>query len=733
MTETPPKDLDWRDFNNATNAADTPPKRQKKIDADEIKARLLGNLESTLHSLFPFGKIEGKHFVIGDVLGTDGDSLKITLKGKYKGCWKDFENGQGGDIFALFAGVFSLDPQKDFKKLLERISEWLGDPVQFYREAVYKDTSAGSTAQRGAPVDTLGMWADKFDYFDINGNLIACVYKYLTEKGKTFRCWNVIDRKWTAPDPRPLFNLPGIKNADLVFLVEGEKCANALIERGYCATTLIGGSKNPIEKTDLTPLLGKIVCVWPDNDTGGKEYAEAIIQKLHEIGVETIKLLIPPESASAKWDVADAYEEGFDVPTYIETAIDGIGYSFEPPKIRVRSIGEMMDDTTPMPPDVVGPRILGPGDIGVLAGAPKVGKSAIILSAAMHWAAGLPFIGMTVDKPLKIVYMQAEIGYFFLRERIREFYPELANNPLVRENLVVSDKFHHCLNDEGKDEFVKRGLTAFKSALPDMMIIDPLRNVFYSERENATENDNTAMIEFLRDGVIDVQQRINPDMAMWLLHHLNKINTKALEEALFNAISGGGSLRGYYTAGVVAYQPDINMPEIKLCFELRNGPPIPPKLIIKKGHQWVELSPEERHLIEKKQERKNKVAHDKRREKIIEILHKEALDNGKLYVRSSFASTFSRKYGLGSQATINRAVGEMLNDSTVKITDQGQIYGQDATNSKHGYMVVEDMFIKVDGKRTRVLPTHFLTDNNSITKEVENPHAWVYRDREEKS
>lgn len=731
MTDSPPTDLDWRDFNNAPEAL---PKSSKKIDAEDIKAQLLSSLESTLHSLYPYGKIEGKHFVIGDVRGTEGQSLKIDLKGQYKGCWKDFDSGEGGDIFSLFAAVFNIDAKKDFKKLLERISEWLGDPVQFYREAVYKDRSAGSTAQRGAPEDTLGMWVAKYNYYDKDGNLIACVYKYILENGKkTFRCWDVRERKWKAPDPRPLYNLPGINDADLVFLVEGEKCADALIAVGYCATTLIGGSQNPIEKTDLSPLLGKIVCIWPDNDESGKKYAENMVKHLQEMGVETIKLLIPPQNAPGKWDVADAYEEGFDVPAFIETAVDGVGYSFEPPKIRVRSIGEMLDDITPMPPDVIGPRILGPGDIGVLAGAPKVGKSALILSAAMHWAAGLPFLGMTVDKPLKIIYMQAEIGYFFLRERVREFYPELANNPLVRDNLVVSDKFHHCLNEEGKDEFVKRGLTAFKNALPDMMIIDPLRNVFYSERENANENDNTAMIEFLRDGVLDVQRRINPDMAMWLLHHLNKINTKALEEALFNAISGGGSLRGFYTAGIVFYQPDIHMPELKLCFELRNGPSIPPKLIVKKGHEWVELSPEERHLAERKQERKNKVANDKRREKIIEILHKEALDKGKLYVRTSFASTFSRKYGLGSQATINRTIGEMLNDSTIKITDQDQLYGQDATNSKHGYMVVEDLFITIDGKKTRVLPTHFLTDNNSITKDVENPHVWVYRDGEEKS
>lgn len=36
---------------------------------------------------------------------------------------------------------------------------------------------------------------------------------------------------WRAPDPRPLYNLPAITQSSLVVLVEGEKCADALILR----------------------------------------------------------------------------------------------------------------------------------------------------------------------------------------------------------------------------------------------------------------------------------------------------------------------------------------------------------------------------------------------------------------------------------------------------------------------------------------------------------------------
>jgi putative DNA primase/helicase len=107
----------------------------------------------------------------------------------------------------------------------------------------------------------------------VAGNLIACVYRYDTPDGKEFRPWDVKARRHKAPDPRPLYNRPGIVKADRVVLVEGEKCADALIAKGICATTAMNGANAPIEKTDWSPLAGKHVLIWPDNDEAGKAYA----------------------------------------------------------------------------------------------------------------------------------------------------------------------------------------------------------------------------------------------------------------------------------------------------------------------------------------------------------------------------------------------------------------------------------------------------------------------------
>ena len=59
------------DFNDA---ADLIPPRH---DKDEIRSRLLDQLESVLLYLFPRGKRRGSQFYIGNLQGAPGDSLVI--------------------------------------------------------------------------------------------------------------------------------------------------------------------------------------------------------------------------------------------------------------------------------------------------------------------------------------------------------------------------------------------------------------------------------------------------------------------------------------------------------------------------------------------------------------------------------------------------------------------------------------------------------------------------------
>ena len=95
-------------------------------------------------------------------------------------------------------------------------------------------------------------------------------------------------------------------------LVEGEKCANALMGVGIIATTAMGGAATAIDKTDWSPLAGKTVAVWPDHDAAGAKYADAVITKLRSIGAQVRRVTVPTDKPK-KWHAADAVAEGFDI------------------------------------------------------------------------------------------------------------------------------------------------------------------------------------------------------------------------------------------------------------------------------------------------------------------------------------------------------------------------------------------------------------------------------------
>ena len=89
-------------------------------------------------------------------------------------------------------------------------------------------------------------------------------------------------------------------------------------------------------------------------------------------------------------------------------------------ELPTRKLSEFLDDTSPMPEDLISPRVLTPGGMLVLGGAPKVGKSDFLINLLLHMAAGVPFLGFAPRRPMRIFYLQAEIQYHYLLRTIAE-------------------------------------------------------------------------------------------------------------------------------------------------------------------------------------------------------------------------------------------------------------------------------------------------------------------------
>ncbi len=107
------------------------------------------------------------------------------------------------------------------------------------------------------------------------------------------------------PEPRPLYNLQVVREAETVYVVEGEKAADALIAVGLVATTSAGGSR-AAKCTDWAPLAGKRVFVLPDNDAPGRKYASDVVKLLQQLAPPPAVSLVALPDLPDKGDAFDS-------------------------------------------------------------------------------------------------------------------------------------------------------------------------------------------------------------------------------------------------------------------------------------------------------------------------------------------------------------------------------------------------------------------------------------------
>jgi hypothetical protein len=77
------------------------------IDFDRITDALAARVDEIVPELYPAARREGREWLIGDMDGSPGQSLRITRHGAYAGRWKDFNptGREKGDLLHLVAHV----------------------------------------------------------------------------------------------------------------------------------------------------------------------------------------------------------------------------------------------------------------------------------------------------------------------------------------------------------------------------------------------------------------------------------------------------------------------------------------------------------------------------------------------------------------------------------------------------------------------------------------------------
>ncbi len=115
---------------------------------------------------------------------------------------------------------------------------------------------------------------------------------------------------------------------------------------------------------------------------------------------------------------------------------------------------------------------------------------------------------------------------------------------------------------------------------------------------------------------------------------------------------------------------------------------------------------------------------------ILELISNEAY-RGEVYTAASFAKCFEGKFGLGSDRSIRERISNLAMIGHIKFFKKCDEYGLSNTRSKHGYLCVKDMELKIaENQYVLVKPDYYLVPNNGATLPVENRDVWVLHNSE---
>ena len=292
---------------------------KKRPSFAQVKSAALRNIDKVLAHWLPNGKRVdgGKEYTAPNPTRTDkrAGSLKISIS---KGTWSDFATGdKGGDLIDLVRYIDGGTDVEACNKLADLLGvtadsapakpapakskapEWIAIapiPAEAMNKCPVKHR------QHGAPSK---VWI----YSDDKDQPLMALYRFdlgPDEDGRPKKVFapltwckrsdgETTQWRWQGlPEPRPLLRLNELAlRADApVVLCEGEKAADAAADLmpSHVATCWPNGS-NSWHKADLTPLKGRNVLLWPDNDDSGAACMDAVAHKLREIGAGSVRFI----------------------------------------------------------------------------------------------------------------------------------------------------------------------------------------------------------------------------------------------------------------------------------------------------------------------------------------------------------------------------------------------------------------------------------------------------------
>jgi len=274
----------------------------------------------------------------------------VSHSGPKAGQFYDFERQEGGGLLKLISRELKLDSReaKSWAGEFLGIASEIRLPAHFQKPAISYEKESDWVSVKPDPK----VPAPKFEeqgklsyyykeimrhpYHDERGNLLYYVTRLQDKNNPSRKITpplsygyfknNTEQLSWERRGykgengKKPLYNLHHLREKPLapVLIVEGEKTADKALEkfpdRDFVCMTWPGGTSS-VSKADWSPLFGREVVVWPDNDEAGFRAANQVCEELKKVCASKICMVERSElfaKLPEKWDLADPLPEGVD-------------------------------------------------------------------------------------------------------------------------------------------------------------------------------------------------------------------------------------------------------------------------------------------------------------------------------------------------------------------------------------------------------------------------------------
>ena len=413
--------------------------------------------------------------------GTHG-SLVVNVDA---GTWWDFENDKGGGLIDLIKHM-----NQDVNSILKQFGYDLAlhsndSLLSGFTPPKSKTASSARSFTREQMIDLYKQAIVKVKYADNFMVLRFPEGHHIKQKYAPFTLNP--DSSWSMKRPDGLLPIYYTnKYPDKAIIInEGEKALMASEKIwDYDSCTWHGGV-NAWQKADWSPIFGREVVIFPDNDEAGMKCASELSKYLKENNCK-VKVIQPPADFNEKDDLYDAYESGyFKSSKDLENYINANEVQRPRGALYFQTVNEIMDKMTE--PDWLVDRCIERATVTSIYGAPKSGKSFIAIAMACSIASGKDFYGFDT-KPSTVLYLAGE-GHTAVARRIKSF-EQFYSRSLDKAPLLISNRGSR-IGDDSEFAMLQEVCRDIEREYGNvgMIIVDTLaRN--YGLNENSTEDMN---------------------------------------------------------------------------------------------------------------------------------------------------------------------------------------------------------------------------------------------------